>query len=158
MATEKTEKKDIAEESKVEVPTVSQVTTTEEPPVAEVVTPPVMTAEESEEPAEVGADLSQPQMVEDMGYTKTSSNKMLYVLVGVLALVLMSLVGLFFFRQMSKTPEKAVITPTPVAEVTVEKPSPSVSPVNDEDAELADIVIEDIDADLKVIETDLGGL
>lgn len=148
-------------------------------PEVEAVVPPVMTSVESdstsvEEVTSVAPDLSQPTTPDvismdgsdpivvdsiDMGYTKTSSNKMLYVLVAVLALILVSLVGLFFYKQYTNTTSKAVVTPTPAPkETTVEKPSPTVTPVNDEEAELQDIVIEDIDADVSSIEADLKEL
>ena len=152
-----TTEKDIKDEEKVEeVKTV--VPATEK---IEAATP-VMTTVESPDVSQP-ADFSHPEVIDtvdtvDMGYTKTSSNKMLYVLVGVLALILISLVALFFYRQYTNTPEIGEVTPTPTAEVTVEKPSPSVTPTNDEDAELQDIVIEDVDADLKDIEADMKEL
>ena len=155
-----TTEKDIKDEEKVEeVKTV--VPATEK---IEAATP-VMTTVESPDVSQP-ADFSHPEVIDtidtvdtvDMGYTKTSSNKMLYVLVGVLALILISLVALFFYRQYTNTPEKVEVTPTPTAEVTVEKPSPSVTPTNDEDAQLQNIIIEDIDADVTSIEADLKEL
>lgn len=126
---------------------------------------PIMTSVEENTPATspdvIGLDGSDPTIIDtvDMGYTKTSSNKMLYVLVAVLALILISLVALFFYKQYTNTPKKLEVTPTPTPkEVTVEKPSPPVSPVNDEDAQLQEIIIEDVDADLKDIEADLKEL
>ncbi len=140
----------------------------DEKEVEAVVVSPVMTAVESNEPS-LAPDLSQPTdptptdptIIDtvDMGYTKTSSNKMLYVLVGVLALILISLVALFFYRQYTNNAQKAEVTPTPIAKkVTVEKPSPTVTPTNDEDAQLQDIIIEDIDTDVASIEADMKEL
>ena len=160
MATDTSDKKDAAPSA-----VVKDIEKPVEPKPVETVVSPIMTSVEENTPQveNVAPDLSQPTdptIIDtvDMGYTKTSSNKMLYVLVGVLALILISLVALFFYRQYTNTPEKVEVTPTPTAEVTVEKPSPSVTPTNDEDAQLQNIIIEDIDADVTSIEADLKEL
>ena len=160
MATDTSDKKDAAPSA-----VVKDIEKPVEPKPVETVVSPIMTSVEENTPQveNVAPDLSQPTdptIIDtvDMGYTKTSSNKMLYVLVGVLALILISLVALFFYRQYTNTPEIGEVTPTPTAEVTVEKPSPSVTPTNDEDAQLQNIIIEDIDADVASIEADMEEL
>lgn len=146
----------------VEIPVASQ-----SPVSAEHTKPqPVMQTVEEAPSQSVAPDLSQPldinnpEMVDtiDMGYTKTSSNKMLYLLIVVLTLILLSLVGLFFYRQYLNTTAEPAVTPTPEVTEKEENPSPTPSPVNDEDEELQSIEIEAIDSDITNLESELKEL
>lgn len=97
--------------------------------------------------------------VPDVGYTETKSNKMIYILVFVLMVILFSLVGLFFYKQLTSSNSATQISPTPAMQVTpTDAVTPTVTPVNDEEAELQQIEIPDIDRDLQEIETDLEQL
>ncbi|QQS43297.1 hypothetical protein IPM65_03990 [Candidatus Roizmanbacteria bacterium] len=114
--------------------------------------PPVdTTADTSAEPV--------PQPVyPDVGYTETKSSKLVYILVGLLLLILLSLVGLFFYKQMAAAPAETQISPSPVQVSPTVEVSPTVTPVNEEEADLQQIEIPDIDQDLQQIESDLDQL
>ncbi len=100
-----------------------------------------------------------PQPVSpDVGYTETKSSKLVYILVGLLLVILLSLVGLFFYKQMAAAPAETQITPSPVQVSPTVEVSPTVTPVNEEEADLQQIEIPDIDQDLQQIESDLDQL
>jgi hypothetical protein len=92
----------------------------------------------------------------DVGYTETESNKLVYVFIGVLVVILLSLVGLFFYKQYTGNPS-ASVTPTPVLDKAVEESS-TVTPVNAEESDAQGIDIPDVDEELKEIDTDLKAL
>lgn len=93
-----------------------------------------------------------------VGYTETESSKLIYILVGVLVVILLSLVGLFFYKQTTSIPSTQ---PTPTPGLDVEETavtSPKVAPAAGDEAELQQIEIPDIDDELKEIENDLNQL
>jgi|GEM_PF-2376312 len=100
----------------------------------------------------------QAPVSQDPGFIETESNKLVYVLVAVLVIILLSLVGLFFYKQYMATTEPAV-TPTPAMEKSVAPAeSATVTPANAEEADLQEIVVPDIDEEMKAIDTDLNQL
>lgn len=116
--------------------------------------------ETSPEPA-AAPDMSAepaPQPMPDVGYTETKSSKLVYILVGLLLVILLSLVGLFFYKQMAGTSAETLVSPTPVQVSPTDVISPTVTPVNEEEAALQQIDIPDIDQDLQQIESDVDQL
>ncbi|PIZ62866.1 hypothetical protein COY16_03325 [Candidatus Roizmanbacteria bacterium CG_4_10_14_0_2_um_filter_39_13] len=99
-------------------------------------------------------DASTTPSGDDFGYTETKSNKLLYIFVFVLVVVLLSLVGLFFYKQFTST-----TAGQPVQEVapTVAE-SPAAEPATEEEAELDQIEIPDLDQELQDINTDIEQL
>jgi len=139
--------------------------------VAEEPTPvaPAVSPAEPKEPAvtEAPAATKTPDMsveptpqpvAPDMGYTETKSSKLVYILVAVLLVILLSLVGLFFYKQMMTVPSETQLSPTPAQVSPTEVVSPTVTPANEEEADLQQIDIPDVDQDLQQIESDLNKL
>ena len=140
-------------------------TTTETTPTATAETPVAPAEPEvSTAPAtpDASADMSAepaPQpMAPDVGYTETKSSKLVYILVGLLLVILLSLVGLFFYKQMTSAPAETQISPSPVQTSPTVAVSPTVTPANEEEADLQQIDIPDVDQDLQQIESDLNQL
>lgn len=103
-----------------------------------------------QEPTEISAT--------EVGYTETESSKLIYILVGVLAIILLSLVGLFFYKQTTSIPS---IQPTPTPGLGVEETAeanPTDAPAAGDEAELQQIQIPDIDEELKEIENEINQL
>jgi len=142
--------KDIKDKKPEEVrPDVTQ--TTPEMPEPVIVTP-------AEPMSPMSADPSMPIDDGMAGYTETKSNKLVYVLVFVLVVILLSLVGLFLYKQF-------VATTAPAAEVMMDEPiaeemiSPTVVISSDpEVAALEELDIPNLDTELENIDKDLGQL
>ena len=100
-------------------------------------------------------DASTPSSGDNYGYTETKSNKLLHIFIFVLVVVLLSLVGLFFYKQFtSTTSDKASQVVAPTVAV-----SPVVTePVTEEDAELDQIEIPNLDQELQDINADMEQL
>lgn len=100
-------------------------------------------------------DVSTPASGDNFGYTETKSNKLLYIFIFVLVVVLLSLVGLFFYKQFtSTTSDKTSQGVSPTVAV-----SPVVTePVTEEDAELDQIEIPDLDQEMQDINEDIEQL
>jgi len=92
----------------------------------------------------------------DPGYTETKSNKLLYVLVFILVVILISLAGLFLYKQfLTNTTETA----QPVAETTpAENPTITPGSANDEEAAVKGLEVPDIDKELQDINLDVNQL
>ncbi|PIZ64249.1 hypothetical protein CO051_01005 [Candidatus Roizmanbacteria bacterium CG_4_9_14_0_2_um_filter_39_13] len=90
---------------------------------------------------------------DQFGYTETKSNKLLYVFVFVLVVVLLSLVGLFFYKQYMNTTAQV----EPVVEPTVAV-SPTSAPATEEESELNQIEIPDLDQEMQDINKDIEQL
>jgi len=109
----------------------------------------------SEAPAVVApADASTMPSGDDFGYTETKSNKLLYIFVFVLVVVLLSLVGLFFYKQFTST---TADQPSEEVSPTVAV-SPATEPATEEQEELDQIEIPDLDQELQDINTDINQL
>jgi|GEM_PF-6323925 len=141
-------------------PTVSPSTTTpqtESKPVAtiaEEISEPTPTSPKSEVASVSTIPDANASSGDDFGYTETKSNKLLYIFVFVLVVVLLSLVGLFFYKQfISTTAEQPIQEVAPTVAV-----SPVVTPANEEEAELDQIEIPDIDKELQDIQQDIKQL
>ncbi len=94
---------------------------------------------------------STPASGDNFGYTETKSNKLLYIFIFVLVVVLLSLVGLFFYKQFtSTTSDKAskIVAPTVAVSPVVTEPA------TEEDAELDQIEIPDLDQEMQDINAD----
>lgn len=90
------------------------------------------------------------------GYTETKSNKLLYVLVFILVVILLSLAGLFLYKQfLTSTSESA----QPVAEVTSSE-NPTITPgaANEEEAEVRGLDIPDVNKELQDVNLDVNQL
>jgi len=87
-------------------------------------------------------------------YTETKSNKLIYIFVFVLVVILLSLVGLFFYKQYLNTTGSSN---TPTAQPTIVA-SPSVLPSTEEETELNQIEIPDLDQELQDVEEDIEQL
>src|SRR3989339_1269446 len=112
-------------------------------PAIPVGTPPVDTSGPSTSPANAARD--------SVGYTETKSNKLLYIFVFVLVVVLLSLVGLFFYKQyLNTTTNQNSQSSEPTVAV-----SPTVAPATEEESELNQIEIPDIDQELSDINKDI---
>lgn len=100
-------------------------------------------------------DVSTPASGDNFGYTETKSNKLLYIFIFVLVVVLLSLVGLFFYKQFTSTTSDETsqgVSPTVAV-------SPVVTePVTEEDAELDQIEIPDLDQEMQDINEDIEQL
>ena len=97
----------------------------------------------------------------DPGYTQTKSHRMTYIFIFLAILIVISLVVLFFYRQYMNITGQNEVAPTTSPQVTKStSPSvaPTLTPVNEEEADLQQINIEDIDNELKDIETDVNQL
>lgn len=147
------------EQQKPEMPDATK--TQETPPaVTTAETAPAAPAEAV--PADASPDITPEPALQpvtpDMGYTETKSSKLVYILVGLLLVILLSLVGLFFYKQMTTVPSDAQLSPSPAQVSPTSAISPTVTPANDEEAELQQIDIPDIDEDLQQIDRDLEQL
>lgn len=90
---------------------------------------------------------------DQFGYTETKSNKLLYIFVFVLVVVLLSLVGLFFYKQFTNT--------TAQVEPVVEEPvavSPTSAPATEEESVLNQIEIPDLNQELSDVQKDIEQL
>lgn len=149
-----------------EAPSEKKAVTPEPAAPAETPEAPVTPAEQDapatpvtpEQPSDMSGEPVPQPMAPDVGYTETKSSKLVYILVGILLVILLSLVGLFFYKQMTATPAESQLSPTPAQVSPTSVVSPTVTPVNDEEAELQQIDIPDIDEDLQQIESDLNKL
>ncbi len=146
-----------------ETPAAEPTPTTEPVPPAES---PAVPAEpetpaapaEAETATDMSAEPSPQPIAPEVGYTETKSNKLVYILVGILLVILLSLVGLFFYKQMSAAPAETQISPSPVQVSPTDIVSPTATPANEEEAALQQIDIPDIDQDLQQIESDVDQL
>lgn len=99
-------------------------------------------------------DAGAPASGDNFGYTETKSNKFLHIFIFVLVVVLLSLVGLFFYKQFtSTTSDKTNQGVAPTVAV-----SPVVEPTTEEDAELDQIEIPDLDQEMQDINEDIEQL
>lgn len=114
---------------------------------------PVPDAQSPAADAPIG-DIPVPQ---EVGYTETKSNKLMTLLIVLLVGILMTLVGLFFYKQyMNTVASQSSVTPTPAVEVPEESPTPA--PASEEEAELMNIDIPDLDEEMADIDTALEKL
>ncbi len=105
--------------------------------------------------------IQDPTTPQDPGYAQTKSHNMMFIIIGIVVLVIISLVVLFFYRQFTGMIGGADdVTPSPVAVTSPTEPpvSPTVTPVNEEEAELQQIDLSPIDESLDDIEKDIGDL
>ncbi len=104
---------------------------------------------------------SVPPTPADPGYAQTKSHSMMFVVIGIIVLVVVSLAVLFFYRQFTNmTGSEATMSPSPQAAVSPTKPpiSPTVTPANAEEKELQQIDIGEVDTEFKNIEKDITDL
>ncbi len=97
----------------------------------------------------------------DPGYTQTKSHRMMYIFIFLSIVIVVSLIVLFFYRQYMNITGQSEQTPTISPQVTTAtSPTapPTLTPVNEEEGELQQIKIEEIDNELKDIETDVNQL
>ena len=97
----------------------------------------------------------------DPGYTQTKSHRMMYIFIFLSIVIVVSLIVLFFYRQYMNITGQSEETPTISPQITrVTSPTaiPTLTPVNQEEADLQKISIEDIDKELQDIETDVNQL
>jgi len=97
----------------------------------------------------------------DPGYTQTKSHRMTYIFIFLAIVIVVSLIVLFFYRQYMNITGQNEPTPSispQITKVTSPTATPTVTPVNAEEADLQKINIEDIDQDLKDIQTDVNQL
>ncbi|MDP4011223.1 MAG: hypothetical protein Q8P72_03275 [Candidatus Roizmanbacteria bacterium] len=129
---------------------IPKVTTPE--PIAQVI--PSESTPEVVPPADIPPtpEVKSPEG-DQFGYTETKSNKLLYVFVFVLVVVLLSLVGLFFYKQYMNTTAQV----EPVVEPTVAV-SPTVAPATEEETELNQIEIPNLDQEMQDINKDIEQL
>lgn len=150
-------------------------TNTTQPAATEKLNPviPVGTTPVAPEPAQptTPTDMSQtpppvtppqnPGSPQDPGYAQTKSHNMMFIIVGIVVLVIISLAVLFFFRQFtSMTDQGADTTPSPQAMTSPTNPpvSPTVTPANAEEEELQQIDLGEIEEELSNIEKDITEL
>lgn len=127
----------------MEIPQSSLQTDTQEPPKSDSLAP------ESTPPPT------------DPGYTQTKSHRMTYIFIFLSIIIVVSLIVLFFYRQYMNITGQSEETPTispQITRATSPTATPTVTPVNEEEADLQKINIEDIDKELKDIETDVNQL
>lgn len=135
-------------------------------PVVPPVTPPTTSPEAIGQviPAEPTPEAAPPAVIpptpevkssggDEFGYAETKSNKLLYIFVFVLVVVLLSLVGLFFYKQYMNTTTQV----EPVIKEPVEA-SPTSAPAIEEESELNQIEVPDIDQELSDIQKDIEQL
>lgn len=138
-------------EPTVEVPAKPEAiaAVVQEIPEAPPVTPPTPETPSGEVAPDAGSSVG-----DDFGYTETKSNKLLYIFVFVLVVVLLSLVGLFFYKQYTNTtsPQQAEEVQPSLAV------SPTTEPKSEEAVELDQIEIPDLDTELQDIEKDIEQL
>ena len=97
----------------------------------------------------------------DPGYTQTKSHRMMYIFIFLSIIIVVSLIVLFFYRQYMNFTGQSEETPTISPQITkVISPTaiPTLTPVNEEEADLQKINIEEIDKELQDIETDVNQL
>ena len=97
----------------------------------------------------------------DPGYTQTKSHRMTYIFIFLAIIIVVSLIVLFFYRQYMNITGQGEVTPTvfpQITKVTSPTATPTVTPVNAEEADLQKINIENIDKELQDIETDVNQL
>ena len=86
---------------------------------------------------------------------------MMYIFIFLSIIIVVSLIVLFFYRQYMNITGQSEETPTISPQITrVTSPTaiPTLTPVNQEEADLQKISIEDIDKELQDIETDVNQL
>ena len=141
-------------------PTAATAPTAEIPAVTPAVPVQPMTSPVESVPPVVPPtqDANAPQ---DPGFAQTKSHNMMFILIGIVILVLVSLVVLFFYRQFTTlTDPSAKVTPVPQVAVppTTVPVSPTVTPANAEEKELQSIDLGEVDTELTNIEKDLTDL
>jgi cytoskeletal protein RodZ len=96
------------------------------------------------------------------GYTESHSNKLFFVVMGILILILVTLASLFFYNQSQTVNNKEVAPST--KELTISQPptpiptqEPSNSTVDEEEA-LQELTLPDLDKELSDLDAELNNL